>query len=228
MPVRIRHIGDTRDEAIALRACDTYEMAFGHDSARLLRAEALKWLAQWSPDLFPYIALEHLSDYPDDELQDTENEPSNTAFQLLANGDDFPLIYQWLRANAGSAHLPRVFELFTGAPTAIVSRFVEHAVGDALAAGDEPMCTLLAESIVGREIEAAYGALASMLAAKKISLELHAYLAMLLAGTNRPPLLAILEHELFRGRRRDTIIEALHIRTTPEQAAILKRWDERE
>lgn len=221
----LRRVGDTRDEAIALRACATSENAFGHDSARLLRAEGLKWLAEWSPDLFPFIAAEHLDDAPDEGLGD--DEPANTAFQLLANGEDYLALYQWLMSHPGSSRVPVVFALLTGAPPAIVRRFVERAVADAIAAEDEPLCTLLAESIVEREIESAYPALASMLAARKVSRELYTYIAVLMAGTNRAPLLAILEQELHNGRQREAVVAALRIRTTPEQEAILKRWDER-
>lgn len=221
----LRRFGDARDEAIALRACATVERAFGHDSARLLRAEGLKWLAEWSPDLFPYVAVEHLDDAPDEGLGD--DEPANTAFQLLANGEDYLALYQWLMSHPGSSRVPAVFALLSGAPPAIVRRFVERAVADAVAAEDEPLCTLLAESIVEREIESAYPAVASMLSARKLSRELYSYIAVLLAATNRPPLLAILEHELHNGRQREAVVAALRIRTTPEQEAILRRWDER-
>ena len=48
-----------------------------------------------------------------------------------------------------------------------------------------------------------------------------------MASTNRAPLLAILEQQLELDiRRRPAILEALRVRTTPEQEAILKRWEE--
>ena len=95
----------------------------------------------------------------------------------------------------------------------------------ALRRQDDALTTVLAEAIVQREMAASYDALASMLDAK-ISDELYAYVAMLLAGTNRTALLSILEHELRRGRRPRMIVDALRVRTTPEQAAILQRWED--
>lgn len=221
----LRRVGDIRDERIALQACDTHENAFGHDAARLLRAEGLKWLAGFSPELFPFIAVEHLDDAPGAGVDD--DEPANTAFQLLANGEDYLPIYQWLAANPASSRVPVIFSLFSEAPAPVVRRFVERAVKDAVAAEDEPLCTLLAESIVEREIESAYPAIASMLSSRRLSKELYSYIAVLLAGTNRAPLLVILEHELFNGRQREAVVAALRIRTTPEQEAILQRWEER-
>jgi hypothetical protein len=61
----------------------------------------------------------------------------------------------------------------------------------------------------------------------KISDELYSYLAMLLAGTNRPPLLEILEAQLRGGRRPKLVLEALNVRPTDEQRAIVKRWESR-
>ena len=60
----------------------------------------------------------------------------------------------------------------------------------------------------------------------RVSDELYAYVAMLLAGTNRPALLSILEDQLHRGRRPNLVVEALRVRTTPEQEAILRRWED--
>jgi len=59
-----------------------------------------------------------------------------------------------------------------------------------------------------------------------IDSRLDAYVAMLLAGTNRTPLLAILEDQLHRGRRPKLIVEALRVRPTAEQVAILQRWED--
>ena len=219
----LRKVGDVRDTTVALRACDTREVAFGDDIARMLRAEGLKLLAAAAPDLFPYVAVEHF-----DDAEGQEGEPANTAFQLLANGEDFVPIYQWLiGAGTESPLFGPVFELFRAAPNALVQRFVAHSVESAVRRGDEPLCTLLAETIVDREIESAYAAIGAMLQGK-ISKELYSYVAMILAATNRPSLLAILEHELFHGRQRALVVDALSVRRTPEQEAILRRWDERD
>ena len=48
-------------------------------------------------------------------------------------------------------------------------------------------------------------------------------------STNRPTLLSILSEQVERDiRRRPAILDALRVRTTPEQAAILKRWEDGE
>jgi hypothetical protein len=67
-----------------------------------------------------------------------------------------------------------------------------------------------------------------LLVSAKISAELYEYLAILLAGTARPPLLRLLERELRRGRRPKVVAAALQVRPTPESAKILKRWEEGE
>ena len=86
--------------------------------------------------------------------------------------------------------------------------------------------TPLGDRIVERALEDAYASLSSILQSR-ISKELYSYLALLLAGTNRPTLLAVLEEQLEQDiRRRPAILEALRVRTTPEQAAILKRWED--
>jgi hypothetical protein len=50
---------------------------------------------------------------------------------------------------------------------------------------------------------------------------------MLLASTNRLALLDILEQQLHRGRRPKLVADALSVRPTPEQRAILQRWEDR-
>lgn len=216
----LRTLGDSRDRDIAVRASDTRELIFGDDSTWSLRAHGLMMLAELAPDIFPYYAIEHL-----DDVTLTETEPAGTAFQLLAATENFLPMYQWLRgAGQEASHMPRIFELFAAGPPAIVLRFVEQAAETALRREDEALCTVLAEAIVQQEMEPAYPALANMMSAK-ISAELHAYLAMLLAATNRPPLLAILEAQLQRRVRARPILDALSLRATPEQQAILDRWE---
>lgn len=217
----LRAIADVRDAGIAVRAADTHEVAFGEDITWRLRAQGLIMLAGLAPELFPYYAIEHL-----DDVTLTETEPAGTAFQLLAATENFAPIYGWLRSPSrpGSPQLvARVFELFAAAHASIVRRFVEHEAASAVRRQDEAMCTVLAEAIVQLELEASYPTLATLLGAK-ISGELYAYLALLLAATNRPPLLTILEEQL-HGRRPKLIAEALRLRPTPEQQAILDRWE---
>ena len=94
----------------------------------------------------------------------------------------------------------------------------------ALERDDEWLMTTVAEAIVKREVDDAYPSLAAMMEAR-ISDELYGYLAMLLAGTNRAPLLALLDDQMRDVRRRSAIVAALRIRTTPEQEEILRRWE---
>ena len=221
----LRAIGDVRDAEIAVRAADTREVVFGEDITWRLRAQGLTMLAEQAPDLFPFYAIEHLED-----VTLTETEPAGTAFQLLAAMESFAPIYGWLRSPSRPQSpqlVARVFELFAAAPAPIVRRFVEHEAASAIRRQDEAMCTVFAEAIVNLELEASYPTLAALLGAK-ISGELYAYLALLLAATNRPPLLAILEEQLHGGRRPKLIIEALRLRPTPEQQAILDRWEQRD
>jgi hypothetical protein len=218
----LRAIADLRDAEIAARAADTREVAFGEDITWRLRVQGLIMLAELAPELFPYYAIEHL-----DDVTLTETEPAGTAFQLLAATEHFAPIYGWLRSPSRPESpqlVARVFELFAAAPAAIVRRFVEHEATSAVRRQDEAMCTVLAEAIVSMELEASYPTLAALLGAK-ISGELYAYLAMLLAATNRPPLLAVLEAQLHSGRHPKLIVEALCLRPTPEQQAILDRWE---
>ncbi len=211
-----------RDAEIAVRAADTREVAFGEDITWRLRAQGLTMLAELAPGMFPYYAIEHL-----DDVTLTETEPAGTAFQLLAATENFAPIYGWLRSPARPESpllVARVFELFAAAPAPIVRRFVEHEAASAVRRQDEAMCTVLAEAIVNLELEASYPTLAALLGAK-ISGELYAYLALLLAATNRPPLLSILEDQIHGGRHPKLIAEALRLRPTPEQQTILDRWE---
>jgi hypothetical protein len=155
-------------------------------------------------------------------------EPAATALRLLAATGNLAAIYQWLIGpGRGSPNLVRAFEAFSEAPPEIVRRYVQGEVAVALRREDETLLTVFAEAIVQLELEGAYGGI-SMIMAAKISDELYAYLAVLCAGTNRAPLLAILERELHAGRRPKLIVEALRVRTTDEQQAIIERWERRD
>jgi hypothetical protein len=137
------------------------------------------------------------------------------------------VLYQWLLAHQASATAAAAFETFAHhAPREIVQRFASGALASAIRADDEALATVLVESIVRMELEACYPAIADLMFTK-VSDELYSYVTMLLAGTNRAPLLALLEDQLHRGRRPKLVAEALHVRTTPEQEAILKRWEDR-
>jgi hypothetical protein len=216
----LRGIGDLRDRDVAVRACDAREMAFGEDIAWHLRAHGLRMLAEIDAELFPYFAVEHL-----DDTAGAGGEPANTAFQLLAAIGQHAPIYQWLLRVEGDTRVAAVFELFTQAPPEVVARFVARAAETAVRREDEAMCTLIAEAVVNLDLADSYGALARMLSAK-ISDELYNYLSVLLAGTNRRALLEILEEQLHNGRRPRIVAAALRIRPTPEQEAILRRWEE--
>jgi hypothetical protein len=216
----LRAIGDARDADLATRASTTHESAFGEDIAWSLRAHGLMLLADLAPDAFAYYAVEHLDDRTGD------GEPANTAFQLLAALENYLPIYQWLlRAEAADPLIGPVFELFAEGPRPIVERYANHALGRAGGADGEALAIVIAEAVIRLELDAAYPALGALIA-RKLSDELYNYLAVLLASTNRPPLLAILEHELHRGRRPKLIEAALRVRPTPEQDAILRRWEE--
>jgi hypothetical protein len=218
----MRDLRDPRDVDVAVRATDTYEKVFGDDTTWKLRARGLMLLAAIAPDVLPYYAVEHL----DDMAGPDESEPAGTAFQLLAGTGNHVALYQWLRQAPGSGPAERVFELFVeAAPPEIVGRYAAETLAIAIKREDDALCTVLAESIVRLELAACYPALSALMTAR-ISDELYAYVAVLLAGTNRPPLLSILEEQLHRGRRPKLIVEALRVRTTPEQEAILKRWEE--
>jgi hypothetical protein len=218
----LTEIGDTRDVAIAVRACDTTEKVFGDDVAYGLRMRGLHMLARLAPDLLPYYAVEHL-----DDATRHDDEPAATAIRLLAATGNHAALYQWLRGpGLESPNLFRAFDAFSEAPPDIVRRFVDGAVETAIRRNDETLCTVFAEAIINLEMESTYPALQTMLSAK-ISDELYSYLAMLLAGTNRPPLLEILEAQLRGGRRPKLVLEALNVRPTDEQRAIVKRWESR-
>ncbi len=213
-------IADVRDVDIGLRASET---VVGADGTANLRAVGLRLLAETAPDLLPYVAAEHL-----DDASTFSPEPANTALQLLAGMGHQLAVYQWLvsRVDPEPALVEAAVDLLTDAPPVLMARCLTRLSREALAKKDEPLLTKLAETIVERELEDSYPAIASMMDAG-ISRELYGYLALVLAGTNRPALLRILEQQLDADiRRRPTILEALRVRTTPEQAAILKRWED--
>ncbi|HEX5480723.1 MAG TPA: hypothetical protein VFY79_13490 [Dehalococcoidia bacterium] len=217
----LRALGDARDADVALAACDTYEIAFGEDIAASLRAHGLMLLADLAPDRFPFIAVEHLED------RGPNGEPANTAFQLLAGSGNHAAIYQWLLgANPADPLIAGVFELLAEGPPEPVERYARRALAAATREGGEALATAVVEAVIRLELEACYPAVGGLMSAK-ISDELYNYLAVLLASTNRSPLLAILEEQLRHGRRSNIIEAALRVRTTPEQEAILRRWEER-
>jgi len=217
----LRAIGDTRDRDIAARASETAEIILGQDIAWRLRVHGLRMLAEIAPDVFPYYAVEHLDDHAG-----VDGEPANTAFQLLAGTGHHLPVYQWLiAADREPALVAAAFELLAAGPREIAGRFAVNAIDTALRRADDALSTVLAEAIVSLELEAAYSALGRLMSGK-LSDELYNYLAVLLASTNRAPLLAILEDQLHRGRHPRVVAEALRIRTTPEQAAILERWED--
>ncbi len=214
--------GDARDVDIGLRAAGTYESSVGVDSTANLRAFGLRIIAAADPDLFPYVAVEHVND-----SHAFSPEPANTALQLLAGMGHALSVYQWIIAGEHDAALVEAaLSLLDDAPAAVMSRCLVQLAIDAIEKRDEPLLTRLAETIVKRELAEAYPSLRSIMAAG-VSKELYGYLALLLAGTNRAALLAILEELLERDiLGRPAILDALRIRTTPEQAAILRRWEE--
>ncbi|MEX2245862.1 MAG: hypothetical protein WEC75_04165 [Dehalococcoidia bacterium] len=217
----LRALGGMRDADVGMLAVDAREIAFGEDIAWRLRADGLMLLAEASPDLFPYIAIEHLGD-----TDGPDGEPANTAFQLLAGLGHYAPIYQWLISGERQPRAAaQVFELLAGGPREVVGRYVASTIETALRKADETMLTLLSEAVVSLELEDSYSALEGVLSAK-VSDELYGYLGVLLAGTNRAPLLAILERQLHGGRRPKLILEGLRMRTTPEQQAIIDRWEE--
>jgi hypothetical protein len=193
----------------------------GVDGTANLRALGLRIVAATEPDIFPYVAAEHVNDY-----SEFSPEPASTALQLLAGTGHDVSVYQWL---VSGDHDPAVIEgaldLLADAPSAVLSRSLCQLTTTALERKDEPLLTKLAETVVEREFEDAYPALSSMMDAP-VSKELYGYLALLLAGTNRKPLLTILDQQLEHDiRRRPAILDALRVRTTPEQQAILDRWE---
>ena len=217
----LRALHDTRDADIAVRATDTREIAFGEDIAWQLRVHGLALLAEIAPDLFPYHAVEHL-----DDTEGVDGEPANSAIQLLAATNQHIALYQWLiSGDRPAALIPPIIDLLREAPRPILHRYIAGAIETAMRRDDEPFATVLAETIVNEEIADSYPALAALMSGK-ISDELYNYLAVLLASTNRPPLLAILEEQLHRGRRAKVVADALRIRRTDETMAILRRWED--
>lgn len=214
-------IADSRDRDIALRAAETREAILGHDMTWRLRARGLMMLAAVALDLFPYVAIEHL-----DDAAGEEGEPANTAFQLLARTGHYIAIYQWLiSGERATAFVTVAFELLSQAPGEILERYTTQALDLASRRGDEPLAIVLCEAIVQRELRHAYPAIGRLMATR-ISAELYNFLSVLLAATNRPQLLSILEDELHHGRHARMVADALRIRTTAEQAAILTRWED--
>jgi hypothetical protein len=213
---------DPRDIDIALRAVDTREKSMGADCTANLRALGLRIIAKANPELFPFVAVEHVND-----SSTFSPEPANTALQLLASTGHEASVYQWIVTGVHEpALLEAAIDLLHDAPALVMSRCLAQLTRDAIESQDEPLLTKLAETIVEREFEDAYASLASVLDSP-VSKELYGYLALLLAGTNRPPLLAILGEQMERDiRRRPAIIDALRVRTTPEQAVLLKRWED--
>ncbi len=212
---------DRRDTDLGLHAAATYETSMGVDSTGNLRALGLQIVAVTEPDLFPYIGVEHV-----DDASEFSPEPSNTAIQLLAATGNQLSVYQWLLSGWRDPGLiEHALDLLDDVPSMIMSRCIARLTRDALAKEDEPLLTKLAETIVERELEDSYDALGRIIRAP-ISKELHSYLALLLAGTNRPPLLAILSEHLEHDiRGRPAILDALRVRTTPEQQAIIDAWE---
>jgi hypothetical protein len=213
---------DARDVDIGLRAADTYEKSMGVDSTANLRSLGLKIIAAADPDLFPYVAAEHI-----DDSSTFSPEPANTALQLLAGTGHQLSVYQWIVSGPHDADLVEAaLGLLDEAPAIVMSRCLAQLTRDAIEKKDETLLTKLAETIVERALEDAYASLSSILQSG-ISKELYSYLALLLAGTNRPTLLAVLEEQLEQDiLRRPAILDALRVRTTPEQAAILRRWED--
>jgi hypothetical protein len=219
----LQAIDDTRDRDIAINAVDAQEIVFGDDLSWQLRVHGLRLLADLAADVFPFYAIELLDDY--DELAVRGMEPANTALQLIAGTRNHLALYQWL---VSGEHAPVIvagaFELLADGPREIAERYALKTIEKARRSEDDALPMVLAETIVRRELRGAYDGL-SQLMSSKISDELYNYLAVLLAGTNRRELLAILEEQLHRGRRPKVVAEALRLRSTPEQKAILDRWE---
>lgn len=215
--------GDVRDVDIGMRASETYEKSMGVDGTANLRSFGLRLIAATDPDLLPFVAAEHVND-----SSTFTPEPANTALQLLAGMGHQLAVYQWLvsQKEPEPALVETAVDLLTDAPPVLMSRCLSRLTRDALAKKDEPLLTKLVETIVERKLEASYDSIASIMRAP-VSKELYGYLCLLLAGTNRPALLQILEEQLEANiLRRPAIFDALSVRTTPEQEVILKRWAE--
>ncbi len=216
----LQAIDDVRDRDIAMSAADAHEIAFGDDTAWPLRVHGLRLMADLDPDVLPFVAVEHLDDRRGEGV-----EPASTALQLLAGTGNYVALYQWLISGDHSPDtVTAAFELLAEGPREIVGRYVARTKESALRRGEDEFTIALADAIVRLELAENYGALKELMFAK-ISDELYNYLAVLLAGTNRRELLAILEEQLHRGRRPKVVAEALRLRSTPEQQAILDRWE---
>jgi hypothetical protein len=218
----LTEIADRRDIDIGLAAAETREQSMGVDGTANLRAQGLRLIAATDAYLFPYVAAEHVND-----ASTFSPEPANTALQLLAGMGHELAVYQWLVSK--DEHEPALVEaavdLLSDAPPLLMARCLARLTRNALAKEDEPLLTKLAETIVERELEDSYDAIGAMLKAP-ISKELYAYLALLLARTNLAALLLILEDQLSHDiLRRPLVFDALRTRTTPEQQAILNRWE---
>lgn len=216
----LQAVDDVRDRDIAIHATDASEIAFGDDVAWPLRVHGLRLLADLAPDVLPFIAVERLDDRAGEGV-----EPASTALQLLAGTSNYVTLYQWL---ISGDHPPdtvtAAFELLAQGPREIVQRYVARTKAAALRRGEDEFTIALADAIVRLELVESYGALKELMFAK-VSDELYNYLAVLLAGTNRRELVAILEEQLHRGRRPKVVAEALRLRSTREQKAILDRWE---
>jgi hypothetical protein len=220
---------DSRDVDIAIRATGAREVIMGDDTTYELRSRGMRLLAATAPHLLPYYALERLddADVPGVAHRD-DGEPAATAIQLLAATGNFAVLYQWLRGHGQtSCNLIRAFEAMQDAPPEILQRSIEETAANAIAREDERLCIALAETIVNLEMESSYPHIAAMMSAR-VSDDLYHYLAVLLASTNRGPLLDILRQQLRRGRRPKLVVEAMRIRTTPEQEEILRKWEDGE
>jgi hypothetical protein len=215
------------DAAIGVLASETFEKDSNRDDNTYgLRLLGLQLLAlTLPPDEMRYYAVEHLDDMPAHQPHQTE--PAATAIRLLGETGNYLALYQWLRAaDRDAPNLLAAFEALSSGPPVIVSRYIAAQIDDAIARGDEAVCTVFAEAIVKLDIEQAYASVSRMMDAR-ISDELFSYLAVLLASTNRPSLLTILERQLCPGGRSNLVLEALRIRTTPEQQAVIDRWENR-
>jgi|CXWL01.1.fsa_nt_gi hypothetical protein len=213
--------GDLRDAPIAIRAAGTFEKILGEDVSWRLRTYGLRLLARVKPDLYSYIAGEHL-----DANYEKNTEVVTAVIQLLAATGQHAQVYQWLVSGVRPPEqIAAAFEVLSEAPPEVTQRYANRVIEVALRTENERLALAVAETIIERELEGLYSALASLLSTK-ITNELYSYIALLMAGTNRPELIGILEEQLYRGRRPKLVADALRVRTTPEQAAILKRWAE--
>jgi hypothetical protein len=215
------------DASIGVLASETFEKDSNRDDNTYgLRLLGLQLLAlTLSGDELRFYAVEHLNDTPCH--QPHQDEPAATAIRLLGETGNHLAIYQWLLQTPRDApNFLAGFEALSSGPPAFVARFIAGQIDGAIARGDESACTLFAEAIIKLDIEQAYPSVAQMMDAR-ISDELYTYLAVLLASTNRTALLAILDGQLRPGGRSTLILDALRIRTTPEQQAIIDRWESR-